>query len=44
MDANEFELINVFIERNEDIRVIAVGDDDQNIYEFRVQVRNIWNS
>lgn len=35
MDANEFELINVLMEHNEDMRVIAVGDDDQNIYEFR---------
>lgn len=35
MDANEFELINTLIEQNEDMRVIAVGDDDQNIYEFR---------
>jgi len=31
----EFALIAALIERNEDMRVIAVGDDDQNIYEFR---------
>jgi ATP-dependent DNA helicase RecQ len=35
MDADEFELINLLIEQNEDIRLVAVGDDDQNIYEFR---------
>ena len=35
MDADEFELITTLIEYNEDMRVIAVGDDDQNIYEFR---------
>lgn len=35
MDKDEFEIINVLMERNEDMRVIAVGDDDQNIYEFR---------
>ena len=35
MNADEFALINTLIEQNEEIRVIAVGDDDQNIYEFR---------
>jgi len=35
MDQDEFQLINVLMEQNEDMRVIAVGDDDQNIYEFR---------
>ncbi|MBX7052692.1 MAG: RecQ family ATP-dependent DNA helicase [Flavobacteriales bacterium] len=35
MDADEFEMINLLIEQNEDIRIVAVGDDDQNIYEFR---------
>ncbi|HOM02335.1 MAG TPA: RecQ family ATP-dependent DNA helicase [Acetivibrio sp.] len=35
MDADEFELICTLMEKNEDMRVIAVGDDDQNIYEFR---------
>lgn len=35
MDANEFELICALMEYNEEMRVIAVGDDDQNIYEFR---------
>ncbi len=35
MDAHEFELIKALMEHNEEMRVIAVGDDDQNIYEFR---------
>ncbi len=35
MNADEFELVKVLIEKNEGLRVIAVGDDDQNIYEFR---------
>lgn len=35
MDENEFNLIRALIQNNEDMRVIAVGDDDQNIYQFR---------
>jgi len=35
MDVNEIEFIRAMIRKNEDMRVIAVGDDDQNIYEFR---------
>lgn len=35
MDKNEFALIQALIHSNDDMRVIAVGDDDQNIYEFR---------
>ncbi|MCM1086672.1 MAG: RecQ family ATP-dependent DNA helicase [Muribaculaceae bacterium] len=35
MDGEEFGLVKALMERNEDMRVIAVGDDDQNIYEFR---------
>lgn len=35
MSADEFGLIEALIARNEDIRIIAVGDDDQNIYAFR---------
>ncbi len=35
MDCDEFELVKTLIKNNEDMRVIAVGDDDQNIYEFR---------
>lgn len=35
MDSHEFRLVEALIEKNDDMRVIAVGDDDQNIYEFR---------
>jgi len=35
MDEDEFNLIKVLMEQNEEMRVIAVGDDDQNIFEFR---------
>ncbi len=35
MDKSEYALIEALMERNEDMRVIAVGDDDQNIYSFR---------
>ncbi|WP_321480630.1 RecQ family ATP-dependent DNA helicase [uncultured Bacteroides sp.] len=35
MDEDEFHLINTLMNQNEEMRVIAVGDDDQNIYEFR---------
>ncbi|MEO6668365.1 MAG: RecQ family ATP-dependent DNA helicase [Ferruginibacter sp.] len=35
MNADEFNLINTLMQQNDDMRVIAVGDDDQNIYEFR---------
>ncbi len=35
MDADEFSLITTLMKQNEEMRVIAVGDDDQNIYEFR---------
>ena len=35
MNESEFALIKTLMDRNEDMRVIAVGDDDQNIYEFR---------
>jgi len=35
MNEDEFSLINVLMEQNEEMRVIAVGDDDQNIFEFR---------
>jgi ATP-dependent DNA helicase RecQ len=35
MNADEFALVKVLIEKNDGLRVIAVGDDDQNIYEFR---------
>ncbi len=35
MNQEEYSLIRALMVRNEDMRVIAVGDDDQNIYEFR---------
>jgi len=35
MDANEYALVKSIIEHNDDLRIIAVGDDDQNIYAFR---------
>ena len=35
MDSDEFNLITTLMEYNDEMRVIAVGDDDQNIYEFR---------
>jgi ATP-dependent DNA helicase RecQ len=35
MDEDEFNLIHALMEQNEEMRVIAVGDDDQNIFEFR---------
>lgn len=35
MDENEFALINALIEHNLELRVVAVGDDDQNVYGFR---------
>jgi ATP-dependent DNA helicase RecQ len=35
MDADEYALISTLMSWNEEMRVIAVGDDDQNIYEFR---------
>ena len=35
MDEHEFELVKALMVINDDMRVIAVGDDDQNIYEFR---------
>ena len=35
MGEAEFALVEALMAQNEDMRVIAVGDDDQNIYEFR---------
>jgi len=35
MSAAEYSLVRILMEQNDDLRVIAVGDDDQNIYEFR---------
>lgn len=35
MSAEEYALVHALMAVNEEMRVIAVGDDDQNIYEFR---------
>ncbi|MFD2146727.1 3'-5' exonuclease [Mucilaginibacter antarcticus] len=35
MDQDNFDLVNALMAENEEMRVIAVGDDDQNIYQFR---------
>jgi len=35
MDVHEFGLIKILMEKNEEMRIVAVGDDDQNIYTFR---------
>ncbi|MBA3899045.1 MAG: RecQ family ATP-dependent DNA helicase [Bacteroidetes bacterium] len=35
MNTDEFQLVQTLMDQNENMRVIAVGDDDQNIYEFR---------
>lgn len=35
MDEHEFALVRALMSQNDDMRIIAVGDDDQNIYEFR---------
>ncbi len=35
MDINEYRLVEALMDRNDDMRIIAVGDDDQNIYQFR---------
>ncbi|MBX7204860.1 MAG: RecQ family ATP-dependent DNA helicase [Bacteroidia bacterium] len=34
MNGEAFELIRILIDKNEEMRVIAVGDDDQTIFEF----------
>ena len=35
MSDEEYNLVHALMTFNEEMRVIAVGDDDQNIYEFR---------
>lgn len=35
MTEEEFHLVEALMESNDNLRVIAVGDDDQNIYQFR---------
>ena len=35
MNREEYELVKALMDKNEEMRVILVGDDDQNIYGFR---------
>ena len=35
MGSDDFRLVQALMRQNEEMRVIAVGDDDQNIYAFR---------
>lgn len=35
MNQDEYALVKALMQNNEEMRLIAVGDDDQNIYEFR---------
>ncbi len=35
MNEDEYGLVEALMDQNEDMRVIVVGDDDQNIYGFR---------
>ena len=35
MSAEEYDLVHALMTVNEEMRVVAVGDDDQNIFEFR---------
>lgn len=35
MSQHEYELIEALMTHNEEMRIVAVGDDDQNIFEFR---------
>lgn len=35
INPDEYELIELLARENEDMRIILVGDDDQNIFEFR---------
>ena len=35
MGADDFRLVQALMHQNEEMRVIAVGDDDQNIFAFR---------
>ena len=35
MGADDFRLVQALMRQNEEMRIIAVGDDDQNIYAFR---------
>lgn len=44
MDYQEFKLIKTLMNKNDEMRVVAVGDDDQNIYEFRGSSSKYLNS
>ncbi len=44
MDAHEFGLVKILMEKNPEMRVVAVGDDDQNIYTFRKADSNYFES
>jgi ATP-dependent DNA helicase RecQ len=44
MNADEYALVKALMEVNEEMRVILVGDDDQNIYEFREPTPDICNN
>jgi ATP-dependent DNA helicase RecQ len=35
INRQEFELIKLLVEKNDEMRVLIVGDDDQNIFEWR---------
>lgn len=35
MNMHEYRLVETLMEQNEEMRVVFVGDDDQNIFEFR---------
>ncbi|MBL7729344.1 MAG: RecQ family ATP-dependent DNA helicase, partial [Dinghuibacter sp.] len=35
MNADEYQLVQALMDANDDMRVILVGDDDQNIFQFR---------
>jgi ATP-dependent DNA helicase RecQ len=44
MSAAEFEMVEILNKNNENMRIIAVGDDDQNIYEFRCSSSSYFRS
>ena len=41
MSKDDYALVSALMKANEEMRVIAVGDDDQNIYELEVPTRGI---
>ena len=44
MGADDFRLVQALMSQNEEMRIIAVGDDDQNIYAFRgSDSRYLWS-